>query len=165
MGLLDFARQAEYQFETADINDSIKQALNLVSYQLTLAKIAVRVNLSDELPEIDASWEHLQSVWLNLLLNARDALQELSSPGYIEIISRHDEAKQEILVIVRDNGRGMSASEMTHLFEPFYTTKAPGQGTGLGLATCQQIIKQHGGSIEKQPVCPARALPSWSACQ
>lgn len=147
-GLLDFARQTEYEFEKTDVNESIRQALNLVSYQFSTADIEVVLNLAGTLPLIKASWEHLQSVWLNLLINARDALQNVPGDRQIELTSRPEPTGKEVVVLVRDNGRGMSAGELSHIFEPFFTTKAPGQGTGLGLATCQRIIQQHGGQIE-----------------
>ena len=147
-GLLDFARQTQYAFESANINVSIRQALDLVSYQLTADSIRVITNMAPELPEIKASLEHLQSVWLNLLINARDALREGTGKREITIDTAYDEDKEEILVSVHDTGRGMNATELDHIFEPFYTTKAPGEGTGLGLATCHRIVEQHGGHIE-----------------
>jgi two-component system NtrC family sensor kinase len=146
--LLDFARQTQYAFETANINVSIRQALDLVSYQLTADSIRVNTNMTPELPEIKASLEHLQSVWLNLIINARDALREATGKRAITIGTAFDEDNEEILVSVHDTGRGMSETELDHIFEPFYTTKAPGEGTGLGLATCHRIVEQHGGHIE-----------------
>jgi two-component system NtrC family sensor kinase len=147
-GLLDFARQSQYEFAPVDVNDSIQQALNLVSYQFKTANIEVITDLDDDLPEVEASLEHLQSVWLNLLINARDAFEDVSGEKRIEISTRHEQPEDEVLVVVRDSGRGMSPTEQDHIFEPFYTTKAPGEGTGLGLATCHRIIEQHGGQIE-----------------
>lgn len=152
-GLLDFARQSEYSFEPADINESISQALDLVAYQFTSANISVALQLGEDLPPINASWEHLQSVWLNLLINARDALRSVGGDRKIAISTSAGEEAAGILVSVSDTGRGMSKSEIGRIFEPFYTTKAPGEGTGLGLATCQQIVNQHGGkiSVASQP--------------
>ncbi len=147
-GLLDFARQAQYEFESGDVNDSIEAAINLVSYQFTNANIDVQTNLTRNLPATKASWEHLQSVWLNLLINARDALEEKQEDRRIEISSGVDRAGTNIVIVVSDNGQGMNPAEIDQIFEPFYTTKAPGQGTGLGLATTHRIIEQHGGQIE-----------------
>jgi two-component system, NtrC family, sensor kinase len=146
-GLLDFARQAQYELLPGTVNDSIEQALELVTYQLESANIQVTLNLADELPELTASWEHLNSVWLNLLLNARDALAEAPRPRQLEIRSGTG-PQQQVIVAITDNGPGMTAAEVSHIFEPFYTTKGPGQGTGLGLATCHRIIEQHNGQIE-----------------
>jgi two-component system NtrC family sensor kinase len=147
-GLLDFARQAQYEFESGNVNDSIEAALNLVSYQFTNANIEVETNLTRNLPPTKASWEHLQSVWLNLLINARDALQDKREGRKIVLSSDVDQAGTNIIVLVSDNGQGMNPAEIDQIFEPFYTTKAPGQGTGLGLATTHRIIEQHGGQID-----------------
>jgi two-component system NtrC family sensor kinase len=147
-GLLDFARQEHYTFSTGNINDSIKEALQLVNYQLQSAGIAVVTDYGRSLPEIIASWEHLKSVWLNLLLNARDAFQASSNGRQIELKTRLAPDSDFVQVHIRDNGKGMSEAERLHIFEPFYTTKDPGKGTGLGLATCHRIIEQHGGVID-----------------
>lgn len=147
-GLLDFARQAQYEFESGDVNESIQAALSLVSYQFANANIEVKTDLADDLPPTKASWEHLQSVWLNLLINARDALQDNQEERWIEITTGVDQDRDDIVVLVRDNGEGMNSAEIDQIFEPFYTTKAPGRGTGLGLATTHRIVEQHGGQID-----------------
>jgi two-component system NtrC family sensor kinase len=146
-GLLDFARQEHYSFTPGDINASVDAALDLVRYQLQSAGIEVKRRLDDRLPVVVASWEHMKSVWLNLMLNARDALQETKGERRIEITTRLDENESQIQVLFHDNGKGISTAETAHIFEPFYTTKEPGKGTGLGLATCHRIIEQHGGEI------------------
>lgn len=146
-GLLDFARQEQYSFTSSNVNSSIRQALALVRYQLKTADIQVIQNMAEDLPDVIASWEHLKSVWLNLIVNARDAVQNLPGDRVIEITTRPSTDKSSIQVLIRDNGEGMSQAEVAHIFEPFYTTKDPGKGTGLGLATCHRIIEQHGGEI------------------
>ncbi|MCA9949476.1 MAG: response regulator, partial [Anaerolineales bacterium] len=140
-GLLDFARQEQYSFIEGDINASINQALDLVRYQLRTANINTIREEGVAVPQITASWEHLKSVWLNLLLNARDALLENEEARQIEIITGFDENKNIVQVLIHDNGKGISQAELAHIFEPFYTTKDPGKGTGLGLATCHRIIE------------------------
>jgi two-component system NtrC family sensor kinase len=146
-GLLDFSRQAQYDFELTDVNESMLQALSLVSYQMTSTNVNVVLELAEDLPPVKASWQHLQSVWLNMLINARDALQDSDMERKVDVITRLDPNGDYIQVLVEDNGRGMTEAEQAHIFEPFYTTKAPGQGTGLGLATSHRIIEQHGGEI------------------
>ena len=111
------------------------------------AGIEVKRRLDDQLPLVVASWEHMKSVWLNLILNARDALQDQMGDRRIEITTRIGETHDQIQILIHDNGKGISAAETAHIFEPFYTTKEPGKGTGLGLATCHRIIEQHGGEI------------------
>ncbi|GAB4270344.1 MAG: hypothetical protein Kow0080_14720 [Candidatus Promineifilaceae bacterium] len=146
-GLLDFARQEQYNFVRGDVNRSIQQALDLVRYQLQSSQVNVQQQLNPNLPEITASWEHLKSVWLNLLVNARDATLTLAENRQIEITTRYNKDEGVILVLFKDNGKGMSEAELAHIFEPFYTTKDPGKGTGLGLATSHRIIEQHKGEI------------------
>ncbi len=146
-GLLDFARQEQYSFTTGDLNESIQEALDLVNYQLQSTKIEVIRDIDASLPPMVASWEHLKSVWLNLLLNARDALLPIDHERRLELVARLDKEGQAIQILIHDNGKGMTSAETLHIFEPFYTTKGPGQGTGLGLATCHRIIEQHSGEI------------------
>lgn len=147
-GLLDFARQEQYDFTSASINRTVDQALDLVHYQLQTANIDVFLDLADDLPDVVASVEHLKSVWLNLMVNARDAVQSLPDNRLIEITTRLGGAGRYVQILIRDNGKGMSAAELVHIFEPFYTTKGPGKGTGLGLATCHRIVEQHHGEID-----------------
>ena len=148
-GLLDFARQEQYAFTSASANKSVQQTLELVRYQLGNANIEIITNLDPELPAVAASWEHLKSVWLNLIVNARDAVREQPEPRQIEITTRiAPDDDQSIQILFRDNGKGMSTAELAHIFEPFYTTKDPGKGTGLGLATSHSIVEQHGGEIQ-----------------
>lgn len=148
-GLLDFAREQQYTFIPLDINRLIEQALELVTYQLNVAHVTTHTHLAPQLPRVAGSAEHLKSVWINLLINARDAMHEAGTEQpIIDITTRLSPTADAIHVIIRDNGPGVAEPAAVHIFEPFYTTKAPGKGTGLGLATCQRIIQQHGGHIE-----------------
>jgi two-component system, NtrC family, sensor kinase len=146
-GLLDFARQEHYSFNAADINDSIQKSLDLVHYQMYQSNTKILLNMDYNLPRVVASWEHMKSVWLNLIVNARDAVEHRAEGREIEITTRISRDADHIQVLIRDNGKGMSKAELVHIFEPFYTTKDPGKGTGLGLATCHRIVEQHGGEI------------------
>lgn len=147
-GLLDYARQNPYTFELGNVNESITQALSLVAYQIRSTNIVVEQQLVADLPEIVASWEDLKTVWLNLLINARDALAHLPDERRIDIVTRVIPAGTHLQVLIRDNGVGITAAEQAHIFEPFYTTKSTGEGTGLGLATCHRIVSLHGGDIQ-----------------
>ena len=147
--LLDFARKEEYRLGRTDLNQTIERALELVQHELLAHGITIHLQLTPDLPPLLASADHLQSVWLNLLLNAIDSLDK--SPQTISISS--GKSGSEMQVSVRDNGKGISPEHLPLIFEPFYTTKAPGRGTGLGLSVSRRIIQQHGGSIwvESQP--------------
>jgi two-component system NtrC family sensor kinase len=147
--LLDFARQEQYEFQPTDLNASLRAALELVGHQFLMAQVKVFEDLAANLPTAMASRDHLQGVWLNLLLNARDAVTHHASADgerYIWVRSRlRDDGLLE--VTVRDNGAGIPPEQLNRIFEPFFTTKDPGKGTGLGLSTSYHIIKQHGGEI------------------
>jgi len=141
--LLDFARKEEYHLGLTDLNDTVDRALELVQHEILARGIKLDFNADPKLPPILASQDHLQSVWLNLLLNAIDALDK--TPGEIVVATRR--ASDEIHVSVTDNGKGIPPERLTRIFEPFYTTKKAGRGTGLGLSVTHRIVKQHGGSI------------------
>jgi signal transduction histidine kinase len=102
----------------------------------------------------------LMQVWINLLLNARDAMQ---SNGTLELSSRLD--GQSISIAILDDGKGIDPELAQRIFEPFFTTKDPGSGYGLGLAVCQRIIDENGGSVtltsSHQGACFTVTLPCW----
>lgn len=145
--LLDFARQAEYQFAPTNVNTSIEDALSLVAYQFDQGKILATKDFQANLPLIHASASHLQTVWLNLLLNARDAIPK-GTPGQIHIATWMDENRQSVHVIFKDNGSGIAAEDLARIFDPFFTTKPHGKGTGLGLYISQAVVVYHHGSIQ-----------------
>ncbi len=142
--LLDFARKEQYHLAPTDINDSIQRSIALVQHEMVNSSIHVIFEPGENLPLILASQDHLFGVWINLLLNAKDAIQ--TDSGKIRVTTQR--TGNEIHVSIADNGRGIPPERIKHIFEPFYTTKAPGHGTGLGLSVCHQIISQHGGHIE-----------------
>lgn len=143
-GLLDFARQEQLEFQPTDINASLSTTLELVQHQFRQHGIALHVQLTPGLPQVYASQDHLQGVWLNLLLNARDALIGRANP---RVRVQTGWENSHITVTISDNGPGIPPAQLKRVLEPFFTTKAPGQGTGLGLSTCYRIVKQHGGDL------------------
>lgn len=147
--LLDLARKEEFLFGPTDINQTIQRSLEYLQHELVVRSINLVFEPAQTLPLTNASPDHLQGVWLNLLSNAMDSFH--STSGEIQLSTR--QVGNEIHVIVADNGEGIPPEKLARIFEPFYTTKAPGHGTGLGLAVCQRIIKQHGGRIlvDSQP--------------
>ena len=109
------------------------------------SRVRVSVIAVGSRPPVWASPDHLHVMWLNLLLNARDAIEETRDEGTIQVTShRRDD---QIIVRIADTGVGMSDDLLKHLFEPFFTTKGPGKGTGLGLFTCYRTLIRHGGEI------------------
>lgn len=147
--MLDLARKEEYMFGPTDINQTIQRSLEFLQHELAARAIHLILETAEDLPLVNASPDHLQGVWLNLLTNAMDSIDR--APGEIKL--RTTARENEVWVVVQDNGLGISPQRLAHIFEPFYTTKAAGQGTGLGLPVCQRIIKQHGGRIlvDSQP--------------
>jgi two-component system NtrC family sensor kinase len=147
--LLNFSRREEYRFAPTDINPSIQEALALVSAQLEQSHVRVTQSLASNLPPITASASHLQTVWTNLLLNAKDAMVE-GRAGRIRIVTRYDRAKRLVRVLVADNGSGIAESALPRIFEPFFTTKPRGKGAGLGLYVSHMIVDQHRGTLQVQ---------------
>jgi len=141
--LLDFARKEEYHLGLTEVNETLKRALDLVQHEILARGVKVDFQPKPNLPPILASQDHLQSVWLNLLLNAIDSLDK--SPRKISVEA--EKVGDKIHVTFTDNGKGIPPERLTRIFEPFYTTKEAGRGTGLGLSVCHRIIKQHGGQI------------------
>ena len=141
--LLDFARKDDYHLRLTDINETLQRSIELVQHEILARGVQLSLEPDPRLSPMLASNDHLQSVWLNLLLNAIDALDK--TPGQIKVSTRR--VSSEAYIIFKDNGKGISREQLTKIFEPFYTTKAPGRGTGLGLSVCNRIVKQHGGQI------------------
>lgn len=141
--LLDFSRSERYQVAPTDLNETIQRTLALMGPELGSRSISLQFNPGLDLPLINASQDHLQGVWLNLLINAIDAIDD--GPGFISVKS--SQVADSIKVSVTDSGQGIPEDQISRIFEPFYTTKEPGQGTGLGLSVCHQIVTRHGGQI------------------
>jgi len=146
--LLDFARKEHYHLAPTDINETIRRALALVQHELLAHSITLSFEPDETLPLISASQDQLQGVWLNLLMNAIDAIEK--EEGVLRVVTglTKDQKRVEVWAAVIDNGKGVPSERLARIFEPFYTTKAPGRGTGLGLSVCNRVIKQHGGRIE-----------------
>lgn len=142
--LLGFARKEQYEFQKLDLNETILNALTLVKHELVTHHTDVTLDLTEGMPMVNASRDHLQSVWINIILNALDSIQH--NNGKITISTTHKSG--EFRITIADNGVGIPADKVSKIFEPFFTTKAPGRGTGLGLSVCHRIIKQHGGYIQ-----------------
>ncbi len=142
--LMGFARKEQYDFVAIDLNETVLNALSLVKHELTSRSMEINTNLQEDLPMIHASKDHLQSVWINIILNALDSME--SGKGVIQISTTY--LDDEFKVRFSDNGAGIPPDKVTKIFEPFFTTKDPGRGTGLGLSICHRIVKQHGGFIQ-----------------
>lgn len=144
-GLLDFARQTPFKPEPSNLVDVVKKAIQIVEPQATLAKIPIKTDFA-EVPNVLIDDKQMQQVFLNLLVNALDAMPE---GGVITVISRLED--RHVAVEVIDTGVGIAPEAKAKLFEPFFSTKE-NRGTGLGLAIAWGIVEQHKGHIEVQSV-------------
>ncbi len=140
--LLNFSRLSGSEFQALDINQLIKDSLVLITHQLQSNYIRVESRLEDALPPVYGNKGKLQQVFINLFLNARDAMQ---SGGELVVETGMNESM--VVVDISDTGAGISEENMKKIFDPFFTTKTVGQGTGLGLSVTYGIIQEHGGRI------------------
>lgn len=143
--LLTFARQHRAERRFVDVNEVLRNTLDLRAYQLEVEGIEVTTRLDDRRLGTSADPYQLQQVFLNLINNAQDAIFECRHNGHLVISS--ELCGDKIQVRFTDDGAGLSSSAERHLFEPFFTTKEVGKGTGLGLSICFGIVSQHGGHI------------------
>jgi len=141
---LGIARKEKYEFEPIDLNETLHNAISLVQHELVGRPIQVELRLTDKMPRVVASQDQLQGVWINLILNAIDAIDK--DTGLITITSHY--TGSEFQVSITDNGKGIPTDHLPRVFEPFFTTKSPGRGTGLGLSVCMRVIRHHGGSLQ-----------------
>jgi signal transduction histidine kinase len=125
------------------INKVIQETLSLLEHQMRKSAIEVRVELDPELAPVKGSAGKLQQVFLNLFMNARDAMEPR---GVLQVITRSGVKGVEVDVI--DTGHGIAPEHLSKIYDPFFTTKSVKKGTGLGLSVTYGIIQEHGGVIE-----------------
>jgi two-component system, NtrC family, sensor kinase len=163
-GLLDFARAPIGEMLPLQINTIVRVALNLVKDQAKFNGIEVETRFAENLGEVMGDPARLEQVFLNLFLNAADAMKEKG--GKLKITTTA--SPQGVRVVIDDTGKGIDEAHLSHIFEPFFTTKGPGQGTGLGLSIAYGIIRKHNGSIDVESATGQGAtfivsLPSTAA--
>ena len=140
-GLLDFGRPSKVSIKECSVNDLIKGVLSFSVAMLRRQSVRVELQLDNELPRILADTEKLKQVFVNIILNAAEAMPD---GGKLEIITKKTD--NAIIISFSDTGEGIPAEETLRIFDPFYTTKTT--GTGLGLSISYQNIQIHGGTIE-----------------
>lgn len=154
--LLTFSRQEEYTFEEIDLNRIVESALGLLSYQIEKNNIELVTKLSPKMPLLLGNEHGLEQIIINLLLNAKDAINSRLAAGddrvkgRITIESRSSE--KAAAVNVSDNGVGIDYGDLPQVFNPFFTTKRVGRGTGLGLSVSLGIAQSHGGVIDVESI-------------
>ena len=151
-----FARKSDMNREKIQLNEVLQRAFEIFSQQLKLRGIDVVWDIEKDLPKINADQSRLEQVFINLLLNARDAIEERWGPHETaaaakKIILRTKRADETVICEVRDTGKGVPPALADKIFEPFFTTKEVGKGTGLGLSISYGIVKDCGGTIQVAP--------------
>jgi len=141
-GLLNLARPAQVDSGPCDVNAVINDVLSLLEHQFRTGSIQVRKELAAAPPLVQGIEHKLQQVFLNLFLNARDAMP---SGGWLTIVTRADQ--NGAVIEVGDTGSGIPEEALSRIYDPFFTTKEIGKGTGLGLSITYGIVQEHGGTI------------------
>ncbi len=152
--LVDFSRPSNYELKSTDINLNLREALDIVRVGKKAKDIIFKYSLDDSMPKLPLVSDQIQQVFVNILINAVDAvleMKECSPSDYIgEINANTVNKKDEVVITLSDNGKGIAEQNLNKIFEPFYTTKAVGKGTGLGLWVSYGIIKSFQGDIHVQ---------------
>jgi signal transduction histidine kinase len=143
--LLKFSRVSGSEYSELDLNKLVRETMSLVEPMLRASKISVNAQLCSSLPLVYANPGKLQQVFMNLIINARDAMPR---GGELTISTQCEDSS--VRVEVSDNGVGISPEHLSKIFDPFFTTKSTSRGTGLGLAVTYGIIREHLGKIEVQ---------------
>lgn len=149
--LLTFARRQKAERRMVDLNELLQQTIEIQAYQMRVDNITVETDYDPHLPATAADWAQLQQVFLNIIMNAHQAIHAIKDRGRIAVKTRYVE--DAIRITIADDGPGIPAEVMSRVFDPFFTTKEVGVGTGLGLSICYGIISSHGGRIwgESEP--------------
>ncbi len=148
--LLFFARQRPPERAAVNLQAVVEQTLSLRVHQLELSGITVQTEFAAALPEITGDAQQLEQVFLNLLLNAEQAILEARPQGRIVVRTRTSAVADMVYADVVDDGPGIAPDAMPRVFEPFFTTKMVGSGTGLGLSVSYGILEEHGGRLSVQ---------------
>lgn len=148
--LLNFSRTSSTAFEPLDLNKVIRETISLLEHQFEKFGIGIETELDEELPAMRGNAGKLQQVFLNLLLNARDAMTDL--PAGDRRVLRLTTAADGlgVRVEIRDSGPGIARDHLARIFDPFFTTKGARRGTGLGLSVSYGIVEEHSGVIEAE---------------
>lgn len=152
--LLDFSREYSPSRQDIELSSALNAVIPLMEVQIKKRRIKLRVDLPDDLPKVVVNFNQLQQVFINLLMNSIDAIHTTPNPksrktlGRIFINADYLPATREVQVVVADSGEGIREEDLDKVFEPFFSTKEVGAGTGLGLAVVYGIITDQGGTIE-----------------
>ncbi|MFC1889017.1 ATP-binding protein [Thermodesulfobacteriota bacterium] len=147
--LRDFSRQSKFDFKPSEVNLPVENALLITGQQLLNHNIGIVKELGADLPRVRGDVNQLEQVFLDLISNARDAMegQEREKTLTFRSYLTDSENGEEVVISLQDSGKGISPDILDKIFEPFFSTKGAGKGTGLGLSICYGIIEEHGGRL------------------
>ncbi len=147
--LVDFSRPSNFEMQTMDVNESLKESVEITKVGTKEKDIEINLNLSDDVPSLPLIADQMEQVFVNILLNAVDALHEIKDQEHQKRIEVETAVTDDTVVITfSDNGPGIKEEDKNKIFEPFFTTKQKGKGTGLGLWVSYGIIKNFHGNIK-----------------
>jgi two-component system NtrC family sensor kinase len=151
-GLLDFSRQTKLDPEPTEINRLVEASIKLIENQALLKGVTVQFHQGETLPLITLDRSQIQSVLLNILINALDASKpsDTITVHTTPALSASDTGNRGVEIIISDTGCGIATDNLNKIFDPFFSTKEVGKGTGLGLSVSLGIVKEHGGAIRVQ---------------
>jgi two-component system NtrC family sensor kinase len=151
-GLLDFSRQTKLDREPSDVNTLVRSTVAIMENQALVKGVGLRFDPGENLPMVTLDRNQMQSVLLNMIINALDATEPGDTINIYTAtgLSASDSGQKGVEITIADNGCGIPSENLDKLFDPFFTTKDVGQGTGLGLAVSFGIVQRHGGTIRVQ---------------
>ncbi|MFC2014840.1 ATP-binding protein [Chloroflexota bacterium] len=149
--LRTFARRSEPKKEYCDINEILPRTLELRAYELKANNIELEVNLAPNLPHVMADFQQIQQVFLNIIINAEQAMIETNQRG--KLVLKTERVNNYVRISFANDGPEIPAEQLDKLFDPFFTTRGDRGGTGLGLSVCHGIVEEHDGKIfaESEP--------------
>src|SRR5262249_18256595 len=144
---LAMARHRQPEPKPVRLGGTGEAALDLLAFQLRSANVGVELKLAADVPMVTVDADQMHQVVTNLIVNAQHALGAVSGQRILRISTWYDSVTERACLSVADNGPGVPAEIRTRIFDPFYTTKPSGEGTGIGLALCSSIVRSYGGRI------------------
>ena len=143
--LLEFARQSKPEMRILNINDILRKAIAITTHPAELQNINLVIHLAPALPDIQGDSNKLEQVFVNIIVNA---LQAMPDGGKLTVVTRLADNNKFVEIEISDTGCGIAQEHLSKLFDPFFSTKSTGEGTGLGLSVSLGIIQRHNGTID-----------------